>query len=76
MKNGRKGTCLKCDYLKVDVFGIDAWCTYKNMKRICTLDTKNNKLEPTISQSDERQDKLIKKLECKVNPYWCPLKEK
>ena len=34
MNNCRKGSCLKCDYLKVDVFGIDAWCTYKNMKVI------------------------------------------
>lgn len=76
--SGEKGRCLKCNKLKMGIDGVDAWCIYKNMRLICSINTPTKKLITTSKSEiiEKRREQLFTKLKGKVNPYWCPFRDK
>lgn len=75
---GEKGKCLTCEYCSsIDGNWRYAWCMYKNMRLICG--PKVIDADRSMSKKEFREkykDWSLKTLEKRVNPSWCPLRNK
>lgn len=75
-KQGKKGRCLECINLYIGKEEINAWCMYKNMRKLVGINIEftNYKLKP-LELREKYKGQLRLKLEQRVNPIWCPYRK-
>jgi hypothetical protein len=74
-KPGEKGKCISCPYHHLGREEINAWCMYKNMRKIYGINLSSDDQVLRHKQLKEKyQGQLITKLQNTVNPGWCPLR--